>query len=244
MGVIMQNFKIDPSFGQLVEQEMKRRGDTRAAAAAEMDISTSMLSDLLTGRPRNYSMYTLKKICEYGHFSADRILGLTEPADESSLLQTVNYVTGLSPKAAEMLGIYNRSDWAIKTGRAGAEDFPKIEQGTANRLFEEEDTYTVLASLMLYFIKMNIARQNVVPTDDAFSDAVGFIAKYGFSVVTDLAAAKHQRHIVTEAFTDLIRHLSGEADYKKPDGLDFYDTQEPWEGSIWKASEENRQERK
>ena len=226
----MENFKIDPSFGQLVEQEMKRRGDTRAAAAAEMDISTSMLSDLLTGRPRNYSMYTLKKICEYGHFSADRILGLSEPADDSTMLQTVNYVTGLSPKAAEMLGSYNRSDWAVKTGRA--EEFAKIEQNTVNRLLEEEDTYTALTSLMFYFVKMNIAKQDVVPTDNAFSDAVGFIAKYGFSVVTALAAAKHQRHIATEAFTDLIRRLSGEADYKKPDGMEFYDMQEPWEGSI------------
>ena len=225
----MENFKIDPSFGQLVEQEMKRRGDTRAAAAAEMDISTSMLSDLLTGRPRNYSMYTLKKICEYGHFSADRILGLTELADESSLLQTVNYVTGLSPKAAEMLGIYNRSNWAINTGLA--EEFAKIAQNIVNRLLEEDDTYTVLTSLMLYFVKMNIAKQDVVPTDDAFSDAVGFIAKYGFSVVTDLAAAKHQRHIATEAFTDLIKRLSGEADCKKPDGLEYYGLQEPWEGS-------------
>ena len=228
----MENFNIDPSFGQLVEQEMKRRGDTRAAAAAEMDISTSMLSDLLTGRPRNYSMYTLKKICEYGHFSADRILGLSEPADESSLLQTVNYVTGLSPKAAEMLGIHNRSDWALKTDRAGAEDFPKIEQETVNRLLEEDDTYTVLSSLMLYFMKMDHARQDVVPTDDALADAMAFVTKYGFSVVTALAAARHQRHIVTEAFTDLIKRLSGETDYKKPDGLEYYDTQEPWEGSL------------
>ena len=93
----MQDFKIDPSFGQLAEQKIKRRGDARAA---EMDISTSMLSDLLTGRPRNYSMYTLKKICEYGHFSADRILGLTEPANDSTMLRMVSYVTGLSPKAA------------------------------------------------------------------------------------------------------------------------------------------------
>ena len=228
----MENFKIDPSFGQLVEQEMKRRGDTRAAAAAEMEISTSMLSDLLTGRPRNYSMYTLKKICEYGHFSADRILGLSEPADESSLLQTVNYVTGLSPKAAEMLGIHNRSDCALKTDRAGAEDFPKIEQETVNRLLEEDDTYTVLSSLMLYFMKMDHARQDVAPTDDVLADAMAFVTKYGFSVVTALAAARHQRHIVTEAFTDLIKRLSGETDYKKPDGLEYYDTQEPWEGSL------------
>ena len=232
----MENFKIDPSFGQLVEQEMKRRSDTRAAAAAEMDISTSMLSDLLTGRPRNYSMYTLKKICEYGHFSADRILGLTEPADESTMLQTVNYVTGLSPKAAAMLGTYNRSDWAIDTGLA--EVFAEIEPNTVNRLLEEDDTYTVLSSLMLYFVKMNTARQDAVPTDSALADAVEVVAKYGFSVVSDLAAAKHQRHIVTEAFSDLIKRLSGEADYKKPDGLEFFDTQEPWEGSIWQTSEE------
>ena len=228
----MENFKIDPSFGQLVEQEMKRRGDTRAAAAAEMDISTSMLSDILTGLPRNYRMYTLKKICEYGHFSADRILDLSEPADDSTMLQTVNYVTGLSPKAAEMLGSYNRSDWAIKTGRAGAEDFPKIEQNTVNRLLEEEDTYLVLTSLMYYFIKMDIAKQDVVPTDADFFNAIGFIARYGASVVSALAAARHQRHIVTEAFSDLIKRLSGEADYKKPDGMEFYDMQEPWEGSI------------
>ena len=232
----MENFKIDPSFGQLVEQEMKRRGDTRAAAAAEMDISTSMLSDLLTGRPRNYSMYTLKKICEYGHFSADRILGLTEPTDESTMLQTVNYVTGLSPRAAELLGIYNRSDWAIDTGIA--EEFAKIEQNIVNRLLEEDDTYTVLTSLMLYFVKMDIARQDAVPTDGALADAVEVAAKYGFSVVTALAAARHQRHIVTEAFSDLIKRLSGEAGYKKPDGLEYYDTQEPWEGSIWQTSEE------
>ena len=231
----MENFNIDPSFGQLVEQEMKRRGDTRAAAAEEMDISTSMLSDLLTGRPRNYSMYTLKKICEYGHFSADRILGLSEPADESTLLQTVNYVTGLSPKAAEMLGIHNRSDWAIDTGIA--EEFAKIEQNIVNRLLEENDTYTVLTSLMLYFVKMNTVRQDAVPTDSALADAVEVAAKYGFSVVTALAAARHQRHIVTEAFSDLIKRLSGEADCKKPDGLEFYDTQEPWEGSIWQTSE-------
>lgn len=225
----MENFKIDPSFGQLVEQEMKRRGDTRAAAAEEMDISTSMLSDLLTGRPRNYSMYTLKKICEYGHFSADRILGLSEPADESTLLQMVNYVTGLSPKAAEMLGIHNRSDWAVKTGRA--EEFAKIEQNTVNRLLEEEDTYLVLTSLMYYFIKMDIAKQDVVPTDADFFNAMGFIARYGASVVSALAAARHQRHIVTEAFSDLIKRLSGEADCKKPDGLEYYGLQEPWEKS-------------
>ena len=225
----MQDFKIDPSFGQLVEQEMKRRGDTRAAAAAEMDISTSMLSDLLTGRPRNYSMYTLKKICEYGHFSADRILGLSEPTHESSQLQTVNYVTGLSPKAAEMLGLYNRSDWAIDTGLA--EEFAKIEQNIVNRLLEEDDTYTVLTSLMLYFVKMDIARQDAVPTDGALADAVEVAAKYGFSVVTALAAARHQRHIVTEAFSDLIKCLSGEADCKKPDGVEYYGLQEPWEAS-------------
>lgn len=59
----------------------------------------------------------------------------------------------------------------------------------------------------------------------------GIIAKYGFLAVTDLAAAKHQWHIVTETFNDLIRRLTGETDYKKPDGLEFYDTQEPWEGS-------------
>ena len=231
----MQDFKIDPSFGQLVEQEMKRRGDTRAAAAAEMDISTSMLSDLLTGRPRNYSMYSLKKICEYGHFSADRVLGLTEPADDSTLLQTASYVTGLSPKAAEMLGCFNRSDWAVKTGRK--EDFTKVEQDTVNRLLEHEDTYTVLASLMIYFTKMRLAKQEVVPTDDVLIDAMALVGKYGFSVVTDLAAAKHQRHIVTEAFTDLIRRLSGEADYKKPDGMEYYNFQEPWEGTIWQTSE-------
>lgn len=227
----MQNLKIDPSFGQLVEQEMKRRGDTRAAAAAEMDISTSMLSDLLTGRPRNYSMYSLKKICEYGHFSADRVLGLTEPADDSSLLQTVSYVTGLSPKAAEMLGSYNRSGWAVRTGRT--EEFSKIEQDTVNRLLEDEDTYGVLSSLLLYFMKMDSANQNVIPPDDALADAVGFVAKYGFSIVTDFAAAKHQRHIATEAFTNLIRRLSGEAD---SDGFEYYDSQEPWEGSIWQTS--------
>ena len=231
----MENFEIDPSFGQLVEQEMKRRGDTRAAAAAEMDISTSMLSDLLTGRPRNYSMHSLKKICEYGHFSADRVLGLTEPADDSTLLQTASYVTGLSPKSIEMLGKFNRSDWAVKTGRA--EEFAKIEQDTVNRLLEEEDTYTVLTSLFIYFLKMDFARQDVVPTDEALEDAIAFVAKYGFSVVTDLAAAKHQRHIVTEAFTDLIRRLSGEADYKKPEGMEFYDLQEPWEETIWRTSE-------
>ena len=225
----MQDFKIDPSFGQLVEQEMKRRGDTRAAAAAEMDISTSMLSDLLTGRPRNYSMYTLKKICEYGHFSADRILGLSELADDSTMLQTVSYVTGLSPKAAEMLGSHNRSDWAVKTGLA--EEFAKIEQNTVNRLLEEEDTYLVLTSLMYYFIKMDIAKQDVVPTDADFFNAMGFIARYGASVVSALAAARHQRHIVTEAFSDLIRRLSGEADSKKPDGLEYYGLEEPWEKS-------------
>lgn len=231
----MQNFKIDPSFGQLVEQEMKRRGDTRAAAAAEMDISTSMLSDLLTGRLRNYSMYSLKKICEYGNFSADRVLGLTEPADESSLLQTVGYVTGLSPKAIEMLGSYNRSGWALVTGRA--EEFPKIEQSTINRLLEEKDTYTVFTSLLLYFMKMDHARQDVVPTDAALTNAVQAVGKYGFSVVSALAAAKHQRHIATEAFTELIKRLSGEADYKKPDGLEYQDLQDPWEGSIWQTSE-------
>ena len=225
----MENFKIDPSFGQLVEQEMKRRGDTRAAAAAEMDISTSMLSDLLTGRPRNYSMYTLKKICEYGHFSADRILGLTEPTDESTMLQTVNYVTGLSPRAAEMLGSYNRSVWAVKTGRA--EEFAKIEQNTVNCLLEDEDTYLVLTSLMYYFIKMDIARQDSVQTDAAFFSAMRSIAKYGASVISALAAARHQRHIVTEAFSDLIKRLSGEADCKKPDGLEYYGLQEPWEAS-------------
>ena len=231
----MQDFKIDPSFGQLVEQEMKRRGDTRAAAAAEMDISTSMLSDLLTGRPRNYSMSSLKKICEYGHFSADRVLGLTEPADDSTLLQTASYVTGLSPKAVEMLGCFNRSDWAVKTGRK--EEFSKVEQDTVNRLLEHEDTYTVLASLMIYFTKMRLAKQEVVPTDNVLIDAMALVGKYGFSVVTDLAAAKHQRHIVTEAFTELIRRLSGEADYKKPDGMEYYDFQEPWEGTIWQTSE-------
>ena len=76
-----------------------------------------------------------------------------------------------------------------------------------------------------------------MPTDEALEDAIAFVAKYGFSVVTDLAAAKHQRHIVTEAFTDLIRRLSGEADYKKPEGMEFYDLQEPWEGTIWQTSE-------
>ena len=230
----MQNFRIDPSFGQLVEQEMKRRGDTRAAAAEAMDISTSMLSDLLTGRPRNYGMSTFKKICEYGHFSADRVLGLTEPTDDSSLIQTASYVTGLSPKAIEMLGSYNRSGWAITTGRA--EEFSKIEQSIMNRLLEEDDTYTVLTSLLLYFMKMEQARQDVVPTDDALAEAVEVAAKYGFSVVTDLAAAKHQRHIASEAFVDLIKRLSGEKDYRNTDGLEYQDLQEPWEGTIWQIS--------
>ena len=128
-----------------------------------------------------------------------------------------------------MLGSYNRSDWAVDTGLA--EEFAKIEQNTVNRLLEEEDTYLVLTSLMYYFIKMDIAKQDVVPTDADFFNAMGFIARYGASVVSALAAARHQRHIVTEAFSDLIRRLSGEADSKKPDGLEYYGLEEPWEKS-------------
>ena len=62
----------------------------------------------------------------------------------------------------------------------------------------------VLSSLMLYFVKMDIAKQDAVPTDGALADVVEVAAKYGFSVVPALAAARNQRHIVTEAFSDLI----------------------------------------
>lgn len=222
----MQDFGIDPSFGQLVEQEMKRRGDTRAVAAAAMDISTSMLSDLLTGQPRNYSMTSLKKICEYAHLSADQVLGLAKPSDEADMLHMVHYATGLSPKAIEMLGRYNRSDWALETNHA--EDFAKLEQVATNRLLEDEGTYSLLSLLQLYFMKMDQARQDVKPTDDALIDAMGFVSKYGFTVVTALAAAKHQRHITSDAFVELIKRLSGETDYKKPDGMEYHDLLEPW----------------
>lgn len=222
----MQDFGIDPSFGQLVEQEMKRRGDTRAVAAAAMDISTSMLSDLLTGQPRNYSMTSLKKICEYAHLSADQVLGLAKPSDEADMFHTVQYATGLSPKAIEMLGTYNRSDWALETNRAV--DFTKVEQSVTNRLLEDDGTYDLLSSIFLYFIKMEHAKQEVKPTDDALINAMGFVTEYGFIVVTALAAAKHQRHIVSDAFVELLKRLSGEADYKKPEGMDYYDTEEPW----------------
>ena len=84
---------------------------------------------------------------------------------------------------------------------------------------------------MLYFVKMDIARQDAVPTDGALANAVEVAAKYGFSVVIALAAARNRRHIVTEAFSDLIKRLSGEADCKKPDGLEYYGLQEPWEAS-------------
>ena len=152
------------------------------------------------------------------------------------VLLAASYVTGLSPKALEMLGSYNRSDWAITTGRA--EKFSNLEQSVTNRLLEDEGTYNMLTSLLLYFMKMDQAKQDVVPTDDALAGAVEIAAKYGFSVVTALAAAKHQRHIVSEAFVDLIQRLSGEKDYKKPDGLEYQDLQEPWEGTIWQSSEE------
>ena len=118
------------------------------------------------------------------------------------------------------------------TRAAAAEEFAKIEQNIVNRLLEQDDTYTVLTSLMLYFVKMDIARQYAVPTDGALADAVEVAAKYGFSVVTALAAARHQRHTVTEAFSDFIKRLSGETDCKKPDGVEYYGLQEPWEKSI------------
>ena len=77
-------------------------------------------------------------------------------------------------------------------------------------------------------MKMEQARQDVKPTDDALIDAMGFVSKYGFTVVTALAAAKHQRHITSDAFVELIKRLSGEADYKKPDGMEYRDLLEPW----------------
>ncbi len=207
----MQEFTIDPTFGQLVAQEMKKRGDTRAVAAVKMEISTSMLSDLLTGRPRNYSMFSLKKICEYAHLSADRILGLTEPADDSSMLHTASYITGLSPKAVEMLAAYNESDWAVETRRA--KSYPETAQRrrVSNRLLEDEGSYQILSNITQYFVNVENGQTGVdLAANAELANALSVLDRYGYRALTRLELAQMSRQAIAGQVDNHLQELSGE----------------------------------
>ena len=207
----MQEFTIDPTFGQLVEQEMKHRGDTRAVAAVKMDISTSMLSDLLTGRPRNYGMGSLKKICEYAHLSADRILGLTEPTDDSSMLHTASYITGLSPRAVEMLASYNVSDWAVDTERATKYPGTASRRNVSNKLFEDEGIYLILSKITEYFEHIENSQENVNPaSNQELLDACNVLNRYGYMALSHLELAQMDRQAISGQLSDLLQKLSGE----------------------------------
>ena len=207
----MQEFTIDPTFGQLVAQEMKKRGDTRAVAAVKMEISTSMLSDLLTGRPRNYSMFSLKKICEYAHLSADRILGLTEPADDSSMLHTASYITGLSPKAVEMLASYNVSDWAMETGRAKSYPETAPRRRVSNQLLEDEGSYQILSNITQYFVNVENGQTGVdLATNAELANALSVLDRYGYRALTRLELAQMSRQAIASQVDNHLQELSGE----------------------------------
>ena len=206
----MQEYTIDPTFGQLVAQEMKKRGDTRAVAAVKMEISTSMLSDLLTGRPRNYSMFSLKKICVYAHLSADRILGLTEPDDDSSMLQTASYITGLSPKAIEMLASHNLSDWAMETGRAKHET--SSHRTISNKLLEDENCYHILSLIAQYFANVERTQDNIdLAAYPELANALSVLDRYGYRVLSRRELLEMNRQAITKLIDKRLQNLSRES---------------------------------
>lgn len=211
----MKESTIDPIFGQMVGQEMKKRGDTRAIAAAQMEISTSMLSDLLTGQPRNYTMSTLKRICEYAHLSADAIMGLEETPDENKMLHIASRVTGLSPRAIELLAMNNQSEWAAESGRL-IQNLPDQRRDVVNKLLECRDTYDLITKITVYFKKVEHAKEPVQPSfDPIFIDALEVIKKRGFDVVNRVESAEKQRGEVVDKFKALIKMLSGEDGLEK-----------------------------
>lgn len=212
----MQDFGIDPSFGQLVEQEMKRRGDTRAVAAEAMDISTSMLSDLLTGQPRNYSMTSLKKICEYAHLSADRILGLPDATGENAMLNSTSYITGLSPKAVELLSSYNISEWALETKRAKVSSENALRRKVSNKLLEYDYTYLVLSMITEYFDDVERMKETARPeSNQELKNAIDVLDRNGYRVLSRPDVAQITRQAVLGLVDILLQECSGEVEWRR-----------------------------
>lgn len=211
----MQEFNIDPAFGQIVDQAIKQHGDTRASAAVKMEISPSMLSDLITGRPRNYSMLSLKKICEYANLSADAVLGLSKLSDkdENVILQTVSYVTGLSIRSIELLAQSNQSRWAIESGRIVAAIQNDNRCAVTNELFGEQDTYRLIAMITRYFNDVKYASEDAEPPFDAEAiAALDILEKHGYKAISRIESAQLQRKETVAFFDELLKSLSGESE--------------------------------
>lgn len=89
-----------------------KEGQTVAAAAASMGISSSTLSDAENGK-RQLRSETIVKFCQHYNVSADYLLGLSGVRSINQTTHSIHRATGLSEKAIENLRSLKRSEASL-----------------------------------------------------------------------------------------------------------------------------------
>ncbi len=89
--------KINRELGEKIRTVRKARGYTREALAERIDVSSRFLAEIEAGKV-GASLITVKRICLALGVSADYLLGLSAPDDDSPFVEAVERIKQLDSK--------------------------------------------------------------------------------------------------------------------------------------------------
>lgn len=208
------------------------QGNPITKAAKEMEITQSLLSDIINGKKKQgISSSTLRTMCTYFNVSADYLLGLTDNATVDPELQAVCKYTGLSQAAAEILhgyvtglGVYKEVFDLDEAKHTGADYLQVISS-----LIDNPDSKNIWRQAAL---SIKIDRQKSDPRKEKLDM---LLEKYGLETITHITsslddfilskdnAAKFFRQDAADTLKKILETLGG-----KQDGIDTATDDEEW----------------
>lgn len=188
--------EINLTFGEKIDDLLKSSNETAAAAAKAMDVSPTLLSEIINGkRKQGVTTSVLKKMCEHFEVSADYLLSLSDTKSPDTTVQAICNYTGLSDKAVQYLHLLKELQLVYK---------PETRSDFLSELLEHKQ-FDYLLALLSQYVRLSGTRIALEYSTSAEYTACSDILKsHGYVISTPYEQADTLYH---ERITNILRNI-------------------------------------